>query len=79
MVHLIHHSKKLFVWKITSETISKFICKRIKNTGAKKLDGNTSVDAGLSLFGKEIFKNAFAKAGLTVLGNVIKNHLRVQE
>ena len=30
------------------------------------------MDAELSLLGKQIFKNAFAKAGLTVLGNVIK-------
>ena len=53
MVHQIHDSKKTVS---LAKSLANSHVKELKNTGAKKFDENTFVNAGLSLLGKKIKK-----------------------
>ena len=64
--------------KSLAESLTNSYAKELKNTGSKKLDENTLVDAGLSLLGKKIFKNSsFTGSGITLTNDEIKDIIKV--
>ena len=62
----------------SAKSLTNSYAKELKNTGSKKLDENTLVDAGLSLLGKKIFKNSsFTGSGITLTNDEIKDIIKV--
>ena len=72
LFHLMYKRLMLLVSSISKES---------KNMGAKKLNRDTFVDAGLNLIGKKIKKgiSSITGSGITLTNNEIKGIIKVEE